>query len=188
MTQRMLRNLAYFASNHDIKIALGCSDNNILKYSQLAEYESILDLLPDSFDYKIILLENQKNTGHWVCLIRMGNIIECFNSYGISIDSEFKFIPDWIERWLNQDTRYLSKLIKSAPDYITVISNKFRFQSADSHIATCGRWVIFRVELSKMGYGLEEFVNKVKAIKDRYDLSFDEIVLGFVPFSGDTKK
>lgn len=188
MTKRLLRNLAYFGSNEDIKNALGCGDDKILKYSQLADYDSLVDLLPESFDYKIILLENQKNSGHWVCLIRMGNVIECFNSYGISIDSEFKFIPDWIEEWLGQDKRYLTKLIRSAPEGLTVISNKFRFQSDSPQIATCGRWVVFRIEMARMGYRLDEFINSIKSIKGRYDKSYDEIVLGFVPFQQDSKR
>ena len=45
----------------------------ILRYSQLAEYDSIQALLPLEKDYVIILYETKKNSGHWMCLIRNEN-------------------------------------------------------------------------------------------------------------------
>jgi hypothetical protein len=186
MTDRkMIHNLAYFGSNEDIKRALGCDDSKIIKYSQLANYNSLDDLLPETFDYKIILLENNKNSGHWTCLIRKNNIIECFNSYGIPIDSEFRFIPDFIEKWLREDKRFLTNLIKKSSGF-TVISNKVRFQSNDPNIATCSRWVIHRIEMAKMGYSLPEYINLMKSIQDKYDIPFDELVITFVRFVGDS--
>ena len=183
--KRMIRNLAYFGSNVDICRALGCDESHILKYSQLSEYPSLTDLLPSQFDYRIILLESNKNSGHWVALIRQHNVIECFNSYGINIDKEFKFIPDWVERWLGENTRYLSNLIKTAPDGLTVISNRVRFQSDSPDIATCSRWVVFRIEMAKMGYSLKQFIESTQRIQEKFDVPFDELVVGWVPFTQD---
>jgi len=180
----MKRNLSYFGSNEDICRALGCDMDHIMKYSQLANYNSLEELLPKPFDYKVILLENDYNSGHWVCIIRQNNIIELFNSYGIPIDTEFKYIPDWIERWLGQDKRYLSKLIKSSTGF-TVISNKVPFQSKTKDIATCGRWVIHRIETSRMGYTLQEYINLMKSIQEKYDIPYDNLMVQFVPFVQD---
>jgi hypothetical protein len=164
---------------------LGCEEYHILKYSQLSEYKSLIDLLPEQFDYRIILIESNKNSGHWVALIRQRNIIECFNSYGIMIDKEFRFIPDWIERWLGENTRYLSNLIKTAPDGITVISNRVRFQKDSPAIATCGRWVVFRIEMARMGYSLSQFIESTQRIQEKFDVPYDELIVGWVPFVQD---
>jgi hypothetical protein len=185
--RKMKRNLAYFGSNEDICRALNCNDSKIIKYSQLANYHSLDELLPEPFDYKIILLENDKNIGHWVCILRMGEVIELFNSYGIPIDTEFKYIPDWIERWLNQDTRYLTHLIKSSTGF-DVISNKVQFQNKSPDIATCGRWVAVRIEMAKMGYSLQEFINLMQNAQEKYDIPYDELVVQWMPFIGDKRK
>jgi hypothetical protein len=185
--RKMKRNLAYFSSNEDICRALGCDDSKIIKYSQLANYHSLHELLPEPFDYKIILLENDYNSGHWVCIIRMKKIIELFNSYGIPIDSEFRFIPDWIERWLGQDKRYLTNLIKKSTEF-DVISNKIRFQSKRPEIATCGRWISHRIEMAKMGYSLQEYINLMQSIQEKYDIPYDELIVGFIRFVGDNRK
>jgi hypothetical protein len=188
MNTKLVQNLAYFGSNEDICRALGCSNDKIIKYSELANYTSLLQLLPKSFDYIIILIENDKNSGHWCCLIRQDNVIECFNSYGVTIDSEFRYIPDWVERWLNEDTRYLTRLIKSAPDDIAVISNRIKFQENSPKIATCSRWVVFRIEMARMGHSLEQFAATVKSIENRYDQPGDHLIIGWVPYKQDRYK
>jgi hypothetical protein len=186
--RKIIRNLSYFGSNEDIKNALGCGDDKIIKYSELSRYNSIEELLPEQFDYIIILIENNRNSGHWVCLIRMKNIIECFNSYGIPIDSEFRFVPDWIERWLREDTRYLSRLIKNAPGQFTIISNKVPFQSNSYKIATCSRWVIFRIEMARMSYTLAQFIKLLQNLREKYDVPYDELVLQYIPFVQDKRR
>lgn len=179
-------NLSYMGSNFDICKQLGCGQDKIIKYSELKNYNSLQELLPSPFDYKIILLESDKNSGHWVCIIRMNNVIECFNSYGVSIDSEWKYIPDSIERWLGQSTRYLSNLIKKSSGF-TVISNKYKFQSKNPDIATCGRWVILRIETARMGYTLQDFVNMIQKQTEKDDIPADILVLDYVRFPTDKK-
>ena len=184
---KMVRNLSYFGSNEDIMRALHCGPDKIIKYSQLKEYSSLIDLLPGRVDYKIILLESNKNVGHWVCVIRVEDTVECFNSYGVTIDSEFKYIPDWIERMLGESKRYLSDLIKTAPKGITVVSNNVILQQDNPAIATCSRWVIFRIEMAKMGYNLQQFIQFIESVYSKSDLSLDELVVGWVPFVADRR-
>lgn len=177
-------NLGYFGSNYDIMDCLNCGPDQIIKYSQLKDYNSLEELLPLPFDYKIILLETNRNTGHWVCVIRMKHIIECFNSYGIGIDQEWKYIPDSIERLLGQSTRYLSNLIKKSEGF-TVISNKYKFQSKSDDVATCARWVILRIELGKMGYALSQFVKMIEKQEAETERPPDILVLDYVKFKSD---
>jgi hypothetical protein len=173
-------------SNHDICNALNCGQDKIIKYSELKNYNSLQELLPSPFDYKIILLESNRNTGHWVAILRMNNIIECFNSYGVSIDSEWKYIPDSIERMLGQSTRYLSNLIKKS-EGLTVVSNKYKFQSSTNDISTCGRWVILRIETARIGYSLQDFVRMIEKQTEKDDIPSDILVLNYVRFKTDKR-
>jgi hypothetical protein len=116
----------------------------------------------------------------------MNNIIECFNSYGISIDSEWKFIPDSIEKMLGESTRYLSNLIKKSSGF-TVISNKYKFQSQNPDIATCSRWCILRIETARMGYTLQDFVNMVHKQTEKDNIPTDILVIDYVKFTTDKK-
>lgn len=180
-------NLGLFGSNFDIMDALNCGQDKILKYSDLANYNCLTDLLPDAFDFKIILLETAKNTGHWVCILRMNDTIECFNSYGIGIDQEFKYIPDWIERMLGENKRYLSIMIKKCDCPFSVISNTYKFQSKSPSVATCGRWVVLRVESARMGYDLKHFVEIIDKQHNKKELPTDVLVLDYVHFKDDKK-
>ena len=54
---------------------------NIIKYSQLKNVQDLSDeILTKNNSYKILLFEYEKNSGHWVCILRYDNIIEFFNS------------------------------------------------------------------------------------------------------------
>ena len=179
-------NLGYFGSNYDLMDCLNCGPDQIIKYSQLKDYSSLQELLPLPFDYKIILLETNRNTGHWVCVLRLGHVIECFNSYGIGIDSEFRFIPDSIERMLGQSKRYLGILIDKSHGF-QVISNKYKFQSKSDDVATCARWVILRIETARMGYALKDFVKMIQNQEAETDMPSDILVLDYVKFKSDRK-
>lgn len=180
-------NLSYFGSNFDIASALNCGQDQIIKYSELKNYNSLEELLPNPIlDFKVILLESNKNSGHWTCVIRMGNVIECFNSYGVPIDSEWKFIPDSVERWLGQSTRYLSNLIKKNNTF-KVINNTYDFQSKDNDVATCSRWVILRIECAKLRYSLNEFVKLIDKQVKKDDIPADILVLYYIKFPTDRK-
>lgn len=184
--ENIQHNLSYFGSNFDIANALNCGQDKIIKYSELKNYNSLDELLPNTFDYKIILLETARNTGHWTCVIRMNDIIECFNSYGISIDKEFGFIPDVIERMLGQSKRYLTNLIKKDNTF-KIVNNTYEFQSQQDHIATCSRWCILRIELARMGYALQDFINMIDKQVEKTEIHPDILVLDYVKFKEDKR-
>jgi hypothetical protein len=179
-------NLSYFSSNFDLCDALNCNEDSIIKYSELRNYKSLDELLPNQFDFKIILLETNRNQGHWVCVIRMNNTIELFNSYGVPIDYEWKFIPDSIERMLGQSTRYLTNLVKKNNKF-KIVSNKYKLQSKNPSCATCGRWVILRIETARMGYKLEDFISMIDKQVEKDGMPSDILVLYYVPFKTDKK-
>ena len=78
-------------SDGDFKRYFG--DDKVIKYSDLSNYSTINELLPLEKDFRVILVESKYNEGHWVALLKYGDIIEWWNSYGTKPEYDFKFIP-----------------------------------------------------------------------------------------------
>lgn len=76
--------LARMMSDKDIERYLG--EGSVIKYSDLANYKNINELLPKDIDFKVILTEQEYNSGHWCALMKYKNIIEWFDSYGMRPD------------------------------------------------------------------------------------------------------
>jgi len=150
---------------------IGVKPEDIIKYADLKNYNSITDLLPDKSDFRIILIEQKFNSGHWVCILRNGNNIEYFNSYGAKYDTDWKFISRMIRICLGEETNEMTRLMNQAEkDGFKTSFNKFRFQKLANNIQTCGRHCIFRIECFKMGYDndqYKELVNKLKNTADQ---------------------
>ena len=148
--------------------------DHIIKYSELKNYSNINELLPNDIDYKIILTETQKNSGHWCALLKYGNTIEWFDSYGVRPDGELSYISYKIKKMLGENTHYLTKLLKTKRPDQQVIYNKTKFQKLNDNIATCGRHVICRILLLKMlNKNLDEYTDFIKKYSEIYT-SFGE--------------
>ena len=74
---------------------------NIIKYSEIANYNDLEELLPNDKSYKIILIEYEKNNGHWICMMRYKNVMEIFNSFGTKhtteLESGSKSMNDYLQ-------------------------------------------------------------------------------------------
>lgn len=128
----------------DLERYFGSGKNSeVMKYNELANYRTIDELLPLPIDFRIVLVEQEKNVGHWVCFLKYKNIIESFNSYGKDIDKQKDTFGKIKNTILGQHTDYLTHLVKKSK-YNYVI-NKTPFQSAEEGINTCGRWCILRI-------------------------------------------
>jgi hypothetical protein len=146
--------------------------NNVIKYSELANYKSIEELLPKDRSYKIILIEENYNSGHWTALLRYGDTIEWFDSYGLAPDGELKFINAVKKRLLGEGRKTLTELLSKVKDK-KVVYNKAKLQKLSNQSATCGRWVILRIlMMTKFFYNLPEFVSFIK--KYRKELDFGD--------------
>lgn len=164
-------------STTDITKYLG-PNAKVMKYSELADYDDILEVLPSDKSYAIILIEESPNAGHWVCIMRYGDFIETFDSYGCHIDYEFKFINNCIRRLLGQTRHFLSELLAKC-DSKKIIYNKKRFQGSES--STCGRHCIFRILMMKeFFYCLAEYQEFMKKRKDECGMTYDELICTFV--------
>jgi hypothetical protein len=155
--------LGKMLSDADIHRNLG--EGKVMKYSELANYNDINELLPNDKDFKIVLTEQQPNSGHWCCLMKYGkggNIIEWFDPYGVKPDGQFRYINTITKHFLGQSGNPLTKLLKETKRKDQkVYYNKRRFQVIDDRINTCGRWCIARVLAMLVGYELDDFINKV---------------------------
>jgi hypothetical protein len=67
-------------TNFDLEKYLSVQPSDIIKYSELSNYKQIEDLLPKDGDFKVLLIEDKYNSGHFVGLFRFGKTLEYFNS------------------------------------------------------------------------------------------------------------
>jgi hypothetical protein len=150
---------------------------NIIKYSDLANYNSIQQLLPRNKSWKIILIENQVNSGHWTLLLRYKNTIEYFNSYGTFPSQELDFISSLQNDFLNQDIKHLNLLLTQALPHFKIIYNKKRLQKLENGVNTCGKWCILRIMMmEKYNMDLKQFHNFINKLSKQYKLTSDELV------------
>jgi len=155
-------------SNFDLEKYLEINPSDIIKYSELSNYDSIQQLLPKDDSFKVLLIEDKPNSGHFVGLFRFGKTIEYMNSYGAKWDTDWRFIPRMVRLILGQATNDLTRLFdKAKKDGFSVVYNKKRLQKLDPKIQTCGRFVAMRRHLGKMGYNLTQYQQEIENLRDK---------------------
>jgi len=97
-------------SSDKVKSALG-ANTRILKYSDLKQFNTIQDLLPNKNDFVIILIEDKQDSGHWTCLMNTNKGYYYFNSYGGKYDSDLSVIPMCIRSILGQNKKEITRLL-----------------------------------------------------------------------------
>jgi hypothetical protein len=163
-------------SDDDIRKILG-GRCKILKYSALAGYDDLDELLTGLLDYAIVLYEEEENSGHWIGLLKYNNIIEFFDPYGLIPDKELSWLSMKTRRMLNQATPYLSNLLRNE----RYIYNRVRYQNTDSYVNTCGSHVCHRIyRLINDDMDLAEYHRFMKDISVKNKMGFDLIVAVFI--------
>ena len=167
-----------FISDSDLTYYLGKNfKKNIIKYSDIDDYSTIDKLLPGKKSYKIILIEDTYNSGHWVCLMRNGSTLEYFNSYGLKPSVELDGLPKLVNKQLDQDVKHLNILLNKALSKYDIIYNKVKFQKLENNVNTCGKWVLIRVMLfKKLSMDLYQFIQFIDEVKKKLKLSSDQVV------------
>lgn len=167
----------YMVSSADLKNMLG-DDLKIIRFGDLKNYNNIYELLPKKKDYCVIFytddIKNGVNIGHWTCLLRYKNYFEFFDSYGLKVDDELKFISPVKKKQFGEEEDYLMKLLKPVRhDY-----NHHDFQAWDDNVTTCGRWVITRIFLFKNGViKQDEFFDIMKKKAKKFGGNYDLMVV-----------
>lgn len=159
-------------SNEDLEHHLG--SQKIVKYSDLKNYNSLYDLLPLKNDYCIILLEAEKNYGHWVVMIRQGKKFYYFNSYGKHYDTDKNYISKMMLKILKQDRNEIQRLVIGS-GLKKIWYNKEKMQG-DSQ--ACGRYCCFIAIMSNLGYTPKESVEFLK--KHKGEGSYDQLICSLV--------
>lgn len=134
-------------SDSDLKELLG-GRVNVHLYGDLKHMNSIDELI-SPYDCAIILFQwSPDGIGHWVAVIKHGNLLEYYDPYGKYIDWWLRKIDKNFAVESGQDHSYLSKLMIDS-DY-DLSYNEFPFQSMKNKSATCGRWSVIRCILKDM--------------------------------------
>ena len=161
-------------SDAKVREALG-DDVKILKYSELKNYVTIDELLPAVNSFFICLLEEELNSGHWVCCLRLDDGLYYFNSYGQKYDTDISVIPRCIRKILNEDKREFSRLFDGADcDW-----NRVKLQGDKSQ--TCGRYVVLAITMTAfMDYSPAEFIEFIQDKAKTAGKSCDKVVAQLV--------
>jgi len=178
MDESLIKSLkSYSLSDGDIQAILN-PDTKIHTYDQLYKITHFDELLDNLGRCIILYLTESGTSGHWVGLIKKGNIIEFFDPYGNFPDTQNEAlnVPDSINEQFGQNHPRLLELIGKA-GYGLVYNNK-PLQKEDMNIATCGRHTTMRLLFYKLSleqyYKLMETLKKTKNIK-----SIDDVVTKF---------
>lgn len=149
--------MARKAAFSDAEIKELCEQKvKIMTYTEVSSCHSIDEVI-GKHGAAIILYLTGEDYGHWVAVIRQSNeVIEFFDSYGLSPDHELFFVGDkkWKEKTA-QDVPYLLSLMMISP--YRIIFNQVQLQSKFKDVNTCGRWCALRVIFSRYGIDLKSF-------------------------------
>lgn len=159
-------------SNQEITEVLGKFEP--ITYSELINYSTIEDLLKNDYDWRIILLETNKNKGHWVCIVRKtNNEYYYFNSYGDSYNQDLYLIPKMMRKILGQNNNYLNDLLTDK----NVLYNKVKYQGKDT--AVCGRYCMFFIDTTcNLKWSFKKFQDFLKEKKKENKLlSWDMLII-----------
>jgi len=134
----------------------------IIPYTNLLNANKIDDVLDEKGRLMLLYLTENKNTGHWVCLLkyRNSNIIEYFDPYGnYRPDGESKWLTKEKLKELGQASKKLTQLLDESPYEIK--SNAFPFQSDKINMNTCGRHCTTRLYFKHLR--LPEYIKLVES-------------------------
>ena len=164
-------------SDTDLKSILG-SETRIITYPDLSKYNNIEELLPNSYDFVIILLLETPASGHWTGLLRYNDGYEFFDSYGNAPDAD---LTHWLtpqERLkLGESEKYLSFLLQGKQ----YIYKKIKYQVMKRGVNTCGDHVAYRCWLfKKKQFNLKDYQKHIRNYTHLYGLTPDQLVAKFV--------
>lgn len=186
LINRYQKMLSTFATDSDICRALNCGNDKIIKYSDLANYDCFCKLLPsNTFDFRIILIEQKPSVGHWVTVVRKDENIYLFDSYGSPIDKELSFVDKATKIMLGEDKQLINRMIKMCNCKVNIYENSNQFQSLKNGVSTCGRWCILFIEMCRLGYNIDEFAKFIFTASENEGEPTDILCVRWIPIGSD---
>ena len=181
--KKYAKQLSKMVASNEFQKMLGPEVNNkIMKYSDLEGVKNLNDIMTEPKDYRIILIETQRNTGHWTAILKYNDkYFEWFDSYSLKPDAEFEFISPEMQEILDERqhilTILLNKVLLKGGKWIY---NNVKFQKQAENVNSCGRWVTTRLYFfMKLNYNLKQFQDFFINWKKRTNLPFDVLVVEF---------
>ena len=159
-------------------------DTRILKYSDLADFNSIAEVLPNTRDAVILLTQQVEGFGHWLCLLRHNKTIVFFDPFGNRVDKSLEWTKKQVRKSVGQDIPHLSLLLNEALDEgYKVIFSETEFQNKEKNLSTCGRWVISIITywLAAKRPSLKGFYNIIMKLVNKFELIPDLVVSKLFP-------
>lgn len=137
----------------DIRRMLGsfAGTTKVMLYDNLKSFATFEALFRGRTKAVILLMEIQNKggvapVGHFIALLKQGNQIEHFDSYGLRVDQELG---------ITHEAPFLSVMARNSR--MKMFEDTKRLQRFKDHVNTCGRWCVSRVRLQHMSY--PEFVS-----------------------------
>lgn len=144
----------------------------VLKYSEIKNYT--VSSLFNNFPACFILIEEKKNIGHWVTLIKFKNKFEYFDPMGGKPDN-INWLTKSINNKLHQNKPYIQELLKGYP----IEYNNIKLQK--NNTATCGRFCVWRVYMAVYkNVQHAEFIKMMKELKTITRLNYDKITSSLI--------
>ena len=104
----------------------------------------------------LLFLTESQNSGHWLAVLDHRTNYEVFDSFGVAIDGNRKWLDrDTLEDF-DQTAPLLSRLLSKGEKPVTHNTVKLQQDSND----TCGRWICARIMNANMP--LDKFVHMMK--------------------------
>jgi hypothetical protein len=121
----------------------------VISYEDLHNLET-LDSILDPYDAAVILYQTTELFGHWIALLRKGDRIEFYDSYGLKPDEELNLQNAYHKRiHEGKIVPHLSHLLRQ--DGYRVVYNSERLQENLEDVNSCGRYAALRVRLRNFG-------------------------------------
>lgn len=182
--RKIKKNIMQSMTEFHVEKILGDTDA-LLLYSDLGRYNTIDEVLPLNKSFKVILIRETPNSGHYIAImkyqLKKQTVIECFNSYGLYPSADLKFISTNTNMQLGQDSRHLNILLQKAlKSGYKVIYNKKEMQKYTTDLQaynTCGRHCCLRIILLiQYSFSLMDYLKYMDYLKSKYKLNYDNIV------------
>jgi hypothetical protein len=167
---------AYPLSNQDIQDILA-PDTEIHIYPDFASMSSIDEAFDKLGRCIFLFLTESKSAGHWLCMIKRGDTIEYWDSYGKPPEEQRNWLSQEELDALNEGEPYLMNLLEQSG--YKVYYNTHKYQKESSKDNECGRWVVARLVCKDISN--DEFLKLVKkGMKENNLQSEDDWVSAFI--------
>jgi hypothetical protein len=163
-------------SNYDIIDKVQYKNLKISQYKDLYEVKNLLKLLPNKKLSFLVILINTEAGGHWVLLVRTGNLLSYFDSYGYKPDSELQLIPQNVKQEFHENNNLSVLISELLSQGFQLTYNKHPFQKFGNEVNTCGKYVVFICNCFLKGYNLQQATKYLYDLSKNLHKSPDEIV------------